>query len=101
VRGNIYTGEKGWLEYFTALYEPGYLWDVKDGLIEEFERKVDKVRGIKSSYEVLRVIAVTLKRKRSKGRKDGTCQRSRTSVCLMFGEGAAVSEDNMDGLKLC
>jgi hypothetical protein len=73
--------------------KPGQLlWGVKDGLIEEYERKADEMRGINPSYESLQVFAIALKLQRSKGWKDRTCQRSRTSAYSMFGEGAAVSE---------
>jgi len=37
IAAEVYIGLNGWLELLNAMYELGYLWDVKDRLIEELE----------------------------------------------------------------
>ena len=48
-----YTSRKGWHELFNATCELGYLWDVKDRLMEELEMQVSEKRGLDPGYEFL------------------------------------------------
>jgi hypothetical protein len=49
----VYSSLKGWHELFNAPCELGYLWDVKDRLIEEHEIQVSEKRGLDPGHECL------------------------------------------------